>query len=235
MKKSLLTGVALAAIGSSASAADLGARPYTKAPPPVVTAYNWTGFYIGAMGGYGWSQSVDIAGIAGTTNDIKGGFGGGTIGYNWQAAGSPVVFGIEADGAWSDINFSETLLGVTVEDRIRAFGSVTGRVGYAVDAALLYLKGGYAWADNRASIGAFGIALFSESQFHSGWTVGAGFEYGFAPNWSGKVEYMFASYANENYVTAFVPGGVAFGADIHTVKAGINYRFGWGTPVVAKY
>ncbi len=235
MKKLLVAGVALAAIGSSASAADLAARPYTKAPAPVVAVYNWTGFYIGAQGGYGWSQSVDVAGITGTTNDLKGGFAGGTIGYNWQAAGSPVVFGVEADGAWSDMRFSQTLLGVTGEDRIRAFGSVTGRVGYAVDAALLYVKGGYAWADNRISLSALGVGLFSENQFHSGWTIGAGLEYGFAPNWSGKVEYMFASYAKENYLSAFVPGGIGVGADVHTIKAGINYRFGWGTPVVAKY
>ena len=45
------------------------------------------------------------------------------------------MFGIEADGAWSDIKFAETNLGVMLEDRIRSFGSVTGRLGYAVDAA----------------------------------------------------------------------------------------------------
>jgi outer membrane immunogenic protein len=227
---------AIALIGSTAAAAaaDLPRAAY-KAPVAVSPAYNWTGFYIGAMGGYGWSQSVDIAGFAAGTNDIKGGFAGGTIGYNWQGAGSPVVFGIEADGAWSDINYTETLLGVTFEERIRAFGSVTGRLGYAVDAALFYVKGGYAWADNRMSVGALGVPLFSESRLHSGWTVGGGLEYGFTPNWSGKVEYMYASYANENYLTAFVPGGIGFGADVHTVKAGINYRFGWGGPVVARY
>nr|WP_249793663.1 outer membrane beta-barrel protein [Bradyrhizobium cenepequi] len=223
------------AIGSSASAADLAARPYTKAPPPIVAAYNWTGFYIGAQGGYGWSQSVDIAGLTADTDALKGGFVGGTIGYNWQGAGSLAVFGIEVDAAWSDINFNESAFGLTFEDRIRAFGSVTGRIGYAVDAALFYVKGGYAWADNRVSLSALGVTLLSESQFHSGWTIGGGLEYGFAPNWSGKVEYMYASYANENYVAAVIPGGVGIGADVHTIKAGINYRFGWGTPVVAKY
>ncbi|RZN31246.1 outer membrane protein [Bradyrhizobium sp. Leo121] len=234
MKRFLFTAVAAMAIGSSASAADLASRSYTKAPPPIVAAYNWTGFYIGAQGGYGWSQSVDIAGLTTDTDALKGGFAGGTIGYNWQGAGSPAVFGIEVDAAWSDINFNESAFGVTFEDRIRAFGSVTGRIGYAVDAALLYVKGGYAWADNRISASAFGFSL-SENQFHSGWTIGGGLEYGFAPNWSGKIEYMYASYANENYLTAFIPVGVGIGADVHTIKAGINYRFGWGTPVVAKY
>jgi outer membrane immunogenic protein len=228
--------IALGFIGlgtASALAADLPARTYTKAPV-VSPGYNWTGFYVGAMGGYGWSENVNVGGFTIGTNDIKGGFAGGTLGYNWQAAGSPFVFGIEADGAWSDIKFAETDLGVTFEDRIRSFGSVTGRLGYAVDAALFYFKGGYAWANNRLSatdnvVGTF----FSESRFHSGWTVGGGLEYGFAPNWSAKVEYMFASYDNENYLTAFTPGGVGFGFDVNTVKGGINYRF--GGPVVARY
>src|SRR6266849_2418113 len=228
--------IALGFIGlgtASALAADLAARPYTKSPA-ISPAYNWTGFYIGAMGGYGWSDSVTVAGFTTGTNDIKGGFVGGTLGYNWQTPGSPFVFGIEADGAWSDIKFAETFMGFTSEDRIRSFGSVTGRLGYAVDAALFYFKGGYAWANNRFSVtdNVLGT-LFSETKFHSGWTVGGGLEYGFAPNWSAKVEYMFASYDNENYLAAFTPGGVGFGFDVHTVKGGINYRF--GGPVVARY
>ncbi|WP_029584368.1 outer membrane protein [Bradyrhizobium sp. URHD0069] len=232
MKKFLLAAGLIALGPASAMAADLPARTYSKAPAIVSPAYNWTGFYVGVMGGYGWSDSINVAGFTAGTNDIKGGFVGGTIGYNWQGAGSPFVVGIEVDGAWSDINFSETLLGETFEERIRSFGSVTGRLGYAVDAALFYVKGGYAWANNRLSVTDVGT-LFSESRFHSGWTIGGGLEYGFAQNWSAKAEYMFASYANEDYLTAFVPGGIGFGFDVHTVKGGINYRF--GGPVAARY
>ena len=73
------------------------ARPYTKAPPPVVSpAYNWSGFYIGAMGGYGW------------VDEASGGFGGGTVGYNWQMPGSQFVFGIEVDAAGASIKDSLT-------------------------------------------------------------------------------------------------------------------------------
>lgn len=227
--------ILLATTATGAMAADMpSAAPYQKAPY-VSPAYNWTGFYIGVMGGYGWSQSANLNGISGTTHDIKGAFAGGTLGYNWQAAGSPVVFGIEADGAWSDINYSATEFGITAEDRIRAFGSVTGRVGYAVDAALFYAKGGYAWADNRFAVTGLGTTLYSESHIHSGWTVGGGLEYGFTPNLSGKIEYMYASYENQNYAAAFIPGGVGIGLDEHTIKAGLNYRFGWGGPVVARY
>ena len=74
------------------------ARPYTKAPPPMVSpAYNWSGFYIGAMGGYGWGSS-----------DSERRFGGGTVGYNWQFPGSQFVFGIEVDAAGASIKDSQT-------------------------------------------------------------------------------------------------------------------------------
>jgi outer membrane immunogenic protein len=116
---------------------------------------------------------------------------------------------------------------VTLEDKIRSFGSVTGRIGVTSGAALFYAKGGYAWADNRFSIAGLG-GSFSESKVLSGWTVGAGVEYMFAPNWSLKGEYMYADYGSERYLTAFAPGGLELGATTHTVKGGINYHFNWG-------
>jgi outer membrane immunogenic protein len=76
-----------------------------------------------------------------------------------------------------------------------------------------------------------GATLFSESKIHSGWTVGGGLEYGFAQNWSLKGEYMFASYGNETYLANL--GGVTLGVDLHTIKGGLNYRF--GAPLVARY
>jgi outer membrane immunogenic protein len=235
MKKFLLATVASTALVSSASAADLAARAYTKAPAIAAAAYNWSGFYVGVMGGYGWSDDVTVTGVDVTGADIKGGFGGGTIGFNYQAPGSQFVFGVEADAAWADLSHSETILGLgTGRQRINSFGSVTGRVGIAVDTLLLYAKGGYAWANNEFSLTALGLTL-SDTQFHSGWTVGGGAEWAFAGPWSAKAEYMFARYDSENYFGGIAPPGVGFGMDVHTVKAGINYRFGWAGPVVAKY
>lgn len=228
MKKMLLAGAATIALISTASAADLAPRAYTKAAPMMEPGINWSGFYIGAMGGYGQSDQIraTVGGVNFSTSssDLQGGFGGGTIGYNWQAPGSPFVWGIEVDGAGADMSYSQTALGVTLSDKIDAFGSVTGRIGYAVNAALFYAKGGYAWADNKVSASGFG-ATFSESHIHSGWTIGGGLEYMFARNWSGKVEYMYADYGNETYVAGFVPGGIGIGATTHTIKAGINYHF----------
>lgn len=242
MKKLLLASVALAGLTAvtSASAADLAARPYTKAPPaPVAVGYNWSGFYAGVMGGYGWSDRVRVDGFTTQSGDINGGFGGGTIGYNWQTPGGIWVWGLEVDAAGSDIKYRETglvaLVPYTFEDKIRSFGSVTGRVGVTAGAALFYAKGGYAWADNRISLNVGGLG-FSESKVHSGWTVGAGVEYMFAPSWSLKGEYMYADYGNENYLRAFAPTtGVDLGMTTHTVKGGINYHFNWGGPVLAKY
>ena len=81
------------------------------------------------------------------------------------------------------------------------------------------------WADNEFSLTAFGLTL-SDPHFHSGWTVGGGAEWVFAGPWSAD---------SENYFGGIAPPNVGFGMDVHTVKAGVNYRFGWASPVVANY
>src|SRR6185295_3580928 len=127
----LLLAAAMLSVASAASAADMQARPYKAPPPPpmVSPAYNWSGFYIGAMGGYGWGS--------GDSNG-SGGFGGGTIGYNWQFPGSQFVFGVEVDAAGASIkeSFTEDQGGilVTQDSKINSFGSVAGRAGFAMDA-----------------------------------------------------------------------------------------------------
>lgn len=231
MKSFLMGTVALAAIGLAlpASAADLAARPYTKAPAPVpVQVYNWTGFYIGGFGGYGWTGDV-TSGAGGL--DMTGGFGGGTIGYNWQ--NNNVVFGIEVDAAGGDISASAGVPGVLwAKSQINAFGTVRGRLGVTPSpSSLLYVTGGYAWANNKLSVD-LGNGVISDSRTHSGWTVGAGLEYMFAPNWSAKVEYLYADLSGQDYFNGAVSSG---STSLNSVKAGINYHFNWGGPVVAKY
>jgi outer membrane immunogenic protein len=219
MKSLLLTVSLLALATTAASAADMPARPYTKAPPPVVSpAYNWSGFYIGAMGGYAWAADG---------SDGSGGFGGGTIGYNFQFPGSQFVFGIEVDAAGSGFkdSFTEDVGGIvfTTESKINAFGSVTGRAGFAMDALLIYAKGGYAWANSKVSLSALGTT-FSDSQTHDGYTVGGGLEYLFTPNWSVKGEYMYTSLGGETYNLGGLPLESS-NIDFHSIKVGVNYHF----------
>ncbi|MBR0705337.1 outer membrane protein [Bradyrhizobium liaoningense] len=222
MKKVLLASACLFALAAPATAADLAARPYTKAPVAVASVYNWTGFYLGIVGGGAWQADSDPK--------MKGGFVGGTAGYNWQTGN--VVFGLEADAAWADVSASATALGITATSKTDALGTVRGRIGWAVNNVLFYGTGGYAWIDNKLSASALGVTI-SDSKFHSGWTVGAGVEAFFAPQWSVKGEYLYRSLGSETYFGNIgVP--VASGSlNFHTVQVGVNYHF--GGPIVAKY
>jgi outer membrane immunogenic protein len=241
MKKFLLGTVALVALGATvpALAADLGARApyYAKAPAYVAPIYNWTGFYIGGhIGGeFGGSNS-----FAGTLNNNNSGsfLGGLQGGADYQFAPNWVV-GIEAQYSWLSNNNSIVFPnGGIYANNQRGLGSVTGRLGYTWGPALLYAKGGYAYSDYNESLTLGGVpqAFALNSSHHDGYTVGAGLEYMFAQNWSAKVEYQYYNFGSTSFVSpaALVPFG-SIRNDEHTVKAGINYRFNWGGPVVAKY
>jgi outer membrane immunogenic protein len=217
MKKVLLTTVGLVALGMApALAADLPARTYTKAPAAAAPIYNWTGFYIGAMGGYGKEDAGAGA--------MSGGFGGGTLGYNWQTG--QVVLGVEADAAWSDINSSVGVPGLfAASAKIQDLGTVRGRIGYAFDPFLVYATGGYAWADTKLSATAAGISV-SDSKVLNGWTVGAGVEAMFAPHWSVKGEYLYRSFSGDTFFSNIVPGGFTSGTvNVNSFQVGVNYHF----------
>jgi outer membrane immunogenic protein len=245
MKKFLLGTVGLVALGIAAgpaSAADLAARPvYTKAPPMMQAVYDWSGFYIGINGGWAnaHDRRTDPAGILLGDYDTNGGTVGGQVGYRWQTG--PWVFGLEAQGNWADLSGSNvsSLTGATNRSRIDAFGLFTGQVGWAVNNALFYVKGGAAVTDSRYDIFSPAGAFLGGTGDQTRWggTVGAGIEYGFAPNWSVAAEYdhMFMSDKNLAFTA---PGGAAFGfdntrQDVDLVTVRLNYR--WGGPVIAKY
>ena len=99
-------------------------------------------------------------------------------------------------------------------------GSVTGRLGYSWGPTLVYVKGGYGWADSRFSNG------FAADGGRNGYTVGGGLEYLFTQNWSGKIEYQYYDFGTVNVVAPVIG---SFRNDQHTVKAGLNYRFNWGS------
>jgi len=245
-------GLVALAMAAPASAADLAARPYTKAPPPMVAPiYDWTGFYIGANGGWGqahncWDFLIVTGAIVrdGCTN-ASGGVVGGQIGYRWQAASW--VFGLEAQGDWADLKRTRISLidpTLSTTSKIDAFGLFTGQIGYAWNAALLYVKGGAAVTGNRFTVfdTLTGIGLASLSSTRWGGTVGVGFEYGFAPNWSVGVEYdrLFMDSGNNTnnfvFVRPLVAGVSRINEDVDMVTVRFNYRFGgFGGPVVGRY
>ncbi len=252
MKKFLLATVGLVALGfaAPASAADLAARPYTKAPPPMVAAYyDWSGFYLGINGGWASSRNCwDATTPAGVfvaaegCHDATGGVAGGQIGYRWQAGGW--VFGLEGQGNWADLRGSNTSLAfpaTNIRTHVDAFGLFTGQVGYAWNNVLLYVKGGGAVTNSRYDIRTVvGDVLLANTSDQTRWggTVGAGVEFSFAPNWSAGVEYdhIFTQNRTINFVTP--PTGVFFGTerirqDVDLVTVRVNYR--WGGPVIAKY
>jgi outer membrane immunogenic protein len=221
--KKLTLGILLASIAGSAFAADLPAPPatYSKAPAIVSPATNWSGFYVGAMGGYA-SENTTLAG------GLKGGFGGVTAGYNWQF--SQFVVGIEADGAGGSISNSLTApvppLGlVTVSGKVDALATVRGRVGVAFDQVLLYGTAGLAVADTKLGVTALGVTI-NDSKTQTGWTAGAGVEWMFLPHWSVKAEYLYRSFSSQNFFTGLVAGGIPSGTlNINSGQFGINYHF----------
>jgi outer membrane immunogenic protein len=214
-----LVGVAVA-ISAPARAADI-ATHMSKAPSIAYPATNWSGFYVGAMGGYA-SQTGDA--LSNTSLALKGGSAGGTLGYNWQSG--QFVGGIETDAAWTDIKNGVTVFGVTAEDRIRSWGTVRARAGVAFDTVYLYATGGYAWADNRISASALGMTLLAENKLHSGWVAGGGMEWMFAPNWSLKAEYLYRNLGSETYLTTVIPGGIPTGTvAFHSGQVGVNLHF----------
>ena len=134
MRRVLLTSVALlASLATAAVAADLPRRMPTKAPAYVPAGYNWTGFYVGINGGYGWGRSYWNS--FGSRDRVSGGMVGGTVGYNWQALGSPWVFGLEGDIDWTDIKgtFANAACPTGCQTKNDWLGTARGRVGYAWD------------------------------------------------------------------------------------------------------
>jgi outer membrane immunogenic protein len=188
--------------------------------------------------------------------DTSGAVFGGQVGCDWQFAPRFVV-GVQGMFAGTDINglandASDPNSGGTIGVKTEWLGSVTGRLGVTVfdPTTLLYVKGGGAWAryqvdtHNLANVGCqfqffFGTTCPAIPGVHhfnvNGWTIGGGFAWAFAQNWSAFVEYNHYDFANKNFFNGSSPVGF-FGdgtasnsfdlkSRIETVTVGINYRF----------
>lgn len=187
-------GVACAAIGTTAArAADLPAR----APAPVYKApaalpYNWSGFYLGLNGGYGWGRSSwsdPTAGADSGSFSTNGGLIGGQMGYNWQTGAA--VIGLETDADWTNIKGSTAGPGGVCaidgagmcQTQQNWIGTTRLRLGYAADRWLPYVTGGVAYGDIQVN-----QITGNASTTRAGWTAGGGLEVGStatgAPRWN---------------------------------------------------
>ncbi|MFZ0762805.1 MAG: outer membrane beta-barrel protein [Bradyrhizobium sp.] len=246
MKKILpgAIGFFVAGWATAAFAADLPQRPIPAPAPAVVMPYmyDWTGFYIGANGGYGQNRACwgNFAGfnIEGC-NSKSGGLVGGQAGYRWQFG--QFVFGAEIEGDWANMRASLPSVfvpGGIDSSNVTSVGLLTGQLGYAMNNVLFYLKGGGALANNYSLVqNAAGTGLYNASSHRLGASVGVGIEYGITPNWTIGLEYdyLMMGTANNSFSCnagcAAVANSISQNIDMVTIR--VNYKF--GGPVTARY
>ena len=216
MKKFLLAGVAVLALGvTSASAADIARRPMpSKAPAYFEPPFTWTGLYVGAFGGGAWGRSEYSGALATGTFDTSGWLAGGTIGYNYQIGHT--VLGVEGDAAWTNIDGSAACGALTCTTSNDWLATVRGRLGYAAGRFMPYVTGGAAFGNIKTSV----TGLGGSDETKVGWTVGGGLEASIAGPWSAKVEYLYVDLGSSGSILG---SDAKFTTNI--VRAGINYRF----------
>jgi opacity protein-like surface antigen len=233
--------------GNTTPAAAAAARMPTKAPL-VVAAMNWTGLYIGAHVGGGWSNDrwsdpfgstpgsngyFNVAGFGDTTH-ATGPLGGGQIGFNLQRG--RWVVGVEADASAADLRGENTcfsgLVGLNCQRIVASLGSVTGRLGYAWDRSLAYVKAGGAWTNStynlngNTSVLALGTGSTGVTAW--GWTAGGGIEYALTNAWTARLEYDHIDIAGTNVpfptVALVNAQNISVRQWIDVVKLGVNYK-----------
>lgn len=249
MKKILLMAAALAMFAMPAKAADIRAPVY-KAPVAAAPVYNWSGFYIGAHGGWGkadtdwffpFADPFNLVAGDTTSNKADGWLAGGQVGFNWQSG--PWVFGIEGTWAWSDMEEKfQSPFNVNVDfySWADSIYTVTGRLGYAWNNWLLYGKGGFASAEIGTKIqNRVTLVSWDHGARHDGWIAGVGLEYMLTPNWIFGVEYNYMDLGtarHEGLQTNSLLTRTDIDATVQTIVGRLSYKFDWGkTPVMAKY
>jgi outer membrane immunogenic protein len=206
MKKTIFAAALAAAVALSgtAAAADLPRSPAPYYAPAQSGLYNWGGAYAGLNLGYEWGKvtnsAVEPTGVA----------GGGQIGYNWQSG--QFVFGVEtdvqfsgADDTFAPFKFSNPW-----------FGTLRGRAGAAFNNVLLYGTLGLAYGSLKGE-----IPGLDETRTEVGWAGGIGAEYGFNPNWSARVEYLYMDLASRGFSITSTDNGL----HASMLRLGINYHF----------
>lgn len=225
MKRFLLAGAALVAMATASYAADIAA----PVEEPVVAPFTWTGFYIGAHGGWAWSESdVSFTDDYGTDWDL--GFEhddfviGGQLGYNW-AWSDMWLIGLEGDFSFTDADDDDDEWLLSTEHEFLA--SIRGRVGVAFDRWLIFGTGGAAWA---------GFSLNNDDPFFDddddttffGWAAGGGIEYAFNDYVSIGVEYLHYEFDDEGFDFDDDPvfaDGLDADLSVDVVRGRLNVKF----------
>ena len=242
MFKSSCVALAVIVTGSaSALAADLPSRTVVPVAPIIIPLFTWTGFYAGVNAGYGGGMNNNddndrydpyTGAYYGNDDSSDGGFvGGAQIGYNYQFG--QFVAGIEADIQYADLGSSRNnnesayyytqnsssgwpYYGSNTGDgSVEWFGTVRARLGFALDRALIYATGGFAYGgggDNNNNDGWYGYygsdaaangypwynGRRSGNDSSAGWVVGGGLEYAFTDSLTAKIEGLYVNLGNDN-------------------------------------
>ncbi len=232
MKKKFLSAASLLALCvAPAVAADL---PSLKAPPAAPPVFTWNGFYTGvAAGGVFGSATVNQPGFETARPNGSSGVLAGIAGYNMQFG--QFVAGIEGEIGWQNTTGSAKFidgssglptsegLGSEYEFRMR------GRLGYAFGNVLPYIAGGATFTGERVTLANSGGSSSIRNDL-SGYSIGGGVDYAFAPNWTARVEYIRDNYNTLGYAFSAVSGFNDRGVSVanNTIRAGLFYNFGPG-------
>jgi outer membrane immunogenic protein len=212
----------------SALAADL------DVPPPELrsASFDWSGPYIGVFGA---AVAVDgsfdgVCSCATVYTDIEHsgiGYAGGILG-GWNYQMDSFVMGVEGDWAFGGTVATNDEPTIDTDLSFNNIATLRARAGFALDNTLLYVTGGLAAVDME--FGAVITNHVNDSKWVYGWTAGGGLEHAFSDNFSGRIEYLYVGLDDADF--AVVDGATTLDAtqefnDIHMVRVGLTYNFGW--------
>jgi opacity protein-like surface antigen/outer membrane receptor protein involved in Fe transport len=214
-----------------------------RSSPSARTAYDWSGFYLGGDGGFGWETAsgtlTDALGAPLTSYNyrVNGPVAGLFAGGNYQL--SRVVLGAEGDWQFSNLigdNQTQAPLGAagtfptgpfTVSTTVKDYASLRGRLGFAFDRFLAYGTAGWAWGNPLTSYALLGGAPFvNQGGRSTGWTAGVGVDYAVTESVIARIEYRYTGLAAAGFVSASSnSAATANRAPINDLRAGIAYKF----------
>jgi outer membrane immunogenic protein len=183
--------------------------------------YSWSGSYVGGNVSYMWGDATVSDGPALSTSLHPRDWNAGVqTGYNWIFAPN-LMFGIEADNSFLNVNGEGTGASVKVTN----VGTVRGRLGYINDRTLIYGTGGLAYAKEKFSDTPNNQFV---NTYQIGWTAGGGIEYMFAPRWSTKIEYLYSDFGHTNLDFINLGDASRSNLKLQSVSVGLNYKFDFG-------